>query len=215
MCSSKENQPTAHSQTTKTKNNTLNLAPDPFLVTRGKQGWIGVLFCVMSLYFLLLITNDIIVIFLNSWVIESRKYQKIYPKNSIFVSYLTIYLSENISCMIKFVRKLFRRNSKKMSENISAEVFPLKSYPPKFLGVNVLTLTQCPISLYTHVVYSFYPDYGQNKIYSINVPFFIFLCTVYVTIIFRHKHFLYVLCSKYLVLLIRFIFEYISRNEET
>ena len=38
---------------------------------------------------------------------------------------------------MKIVRKLFRRNPKKVSENKSAEVYPLKFYPPHFLGVNV------------------------------------------------------------------------------
>ena len=95
------------------------------------------LFCVMSLYFLLLnqrYYRDIFK-FSSHW---SRKYQNFILKNRISVGYLTICLSENISCMIKFVRKLFRRKFEKMSENISAEVFPLKFYPPKFLGVNVL-----------------------------------------------------------------------------
>ena len=97
----------------------------------------------MSFYFLLL-TNDIIVIFLNSRL-ETLEVEniKVYPKNRISVGYLTICLSENISLMIEFVRKLFRRNSKKMTENISAKVFPLKFYPPKFLGVNVTIKIIC------------------------------------------------------------------------
>ena len=36
-----------------------------------------------------------------------------------------------------------------MSENISADVFPLKFYPPKFLGVNVITVYISPLIMIT------------------------------------------------------------------
>ena len=58
-------------------------------------------------------------------------------KTCLVVEYVTIFQPEKFSYIIKSVRKLFRRNWQKESENISAEVFPPKFYPPKFLGVNV------------------------------------------------------------------------------
>ena len=63
-------------------------------------------------------------------------FDKLSLKNCPFTKYITFFQIKILSYIVKSTRNIFHRNLQKATENISAEVFPPKFYPPKFLGFN-------------------------------------------------------------------------------
>ena len=69
-----------------------------------------------------------------------QNFDKLSLKNCPFTKSITVFQSKICSYIIKSVRKIFRRNLQKATENVSAEVFRPKFYPTKFCSKFILLI---------------------------------------------------------------------------